>query len=195
MIDPSWEMVQLAEELTEKGKLVEAVHTYEMVGYPFSYFNMGWVCKELLLKAHAIGLAHYKKNEFNEAPAMLDSIINSYLCDAWLNYESRDEFVEAIAQTYGTWTEDSLLHILGDYGLFLYKARELDKSIDVNSRIIIYNPNFHGAYLQLGDALFDQNDKNSAGDVYKRYIAVMDKKGLGKSIPKRAKERAKIAGK
>jgi hypothetical protein len=190
-VDPSITMLEEAEAALESGDIPGAVAAYNGVMYPYSYYNPDLVCNRLMWKAHQIGLESLERGELTGCHAMMDTVLINFYCIDWLGMTSRTEFLEAIANSYGAWSEDSVAILMGDYGMFLYKGRELDRSIEVNSRLVLLMPDYPYPYLWLADGLWDLADRAAAADVYRRYVETMRRVGKGKEVEKRAGVRQK----
>jgi tetratricopeptide (TPR) repeat protein len=187
--DPSHEMVAKAEELLSSGDVSGAIEAYNNVFYPHAYINSNTVCLELLDKAHQMGLSYFKDGKFKDAPSLMDSVFESYFCPDWLDFESMEALKAEMETLYMEIDLEVLANTLADYGLFQYKAGQLDRSIETNKTLNVLFPDLHGPYLQLADALFDKGMKKEASEIYKKYQDVMKKSGKTKQIPSRVKKR------
>ena len=190
--DPSYDAVENAENALKRNKIDSAVYYYNMVMYPMSYINEDEVGKNLMFKAHSLALQAFKVGEFNNACNYMKNALDYYINTTYLNFESINAVIELQnEQRDNVWTVKELQLWLGDYGLFLYKAKELSESIKINAYLNKLFPDLCGPYLQHADALFDSGNVKDAKLIYKKYTNLMKAQKKSDKIPSRAIKRAK----
>lgn len=193
MYDPSSEALEKAENYIAQGNIQQALNWYQSIFYPQSYINEPEVGREIIEKSHQKALEFFKANQNDTAvfymQMALDYYPNMYYTDFKSEQDMKTQMEESPYQII--WTIDQMKLWLGDYGLFLYKAKKYDESIAHNSYMNTIFPELAGPYLQLGDSYFDSGKKTEAKAAYKRYIALKNSQKKEKDIPKRVKERIK----
>lgn len=184
MTDPSADAIDKAAALRKAGKLCEAIDTYNDVMYPSSYFNPDNLFAVLLLDCHDLALDHYRKKEYTEAVRVMDCIVEN----GWIDFSY--DFVEE-----GQWTapdtlpREKYIDIMGDYGLFLVRAKQFEKAVKINQKLIEFAPDVVGPLLQLGDAQFQLGQVSDAKNTYGQYHTKMFSAGKSNKIPSRVKKR------
>lgn len=184
MEDHSAEKVNRAEELRKAGKPCEALDQYNGVEYPFSYFNPDDVFSELLREGHESALKKYRSKDYKGAADDIHCILEG----AWVTYP--DDFLEEGELTDQTLiTYEDYVTIMGDYGLFLLRAKRHSESVKINTSLIEFAPEVIGPRLQLGDALFHLGKTEKAAVAYRDYRSRMNEQGKGNKIPSRVLNR------
>lgn len=184
MEDHSAEKVDRAEELRKAGKPCEALDEYNGVEYPFSYFNPDNVFSELLLEGHESALKKYRSKDYRGAADDIHCILEG----AWVTYP--DDFLEEGKLNDKTLiTYEDYVTIMGDYGLFLLRAKRYKESSKINAALIDFAPEVIGPRLQLADALFLLGKKGEASKTYRDYRSRVVEKGKENKIPSRVLDR------
>lgn len=192
MEDASAEKIMLSDSLLKQGKIAEAINLLSEIEYPTSYMNEYAKGKELMSRAHELAMISFKENKFQQAADYIRDGLTFWTNDLYINFNTEKDFIDYLIDEYGDkWTKDDVKLWLGDYGLFLYKAGLLEKSIEINLYLTTILPEISGPYLQLGDSYYDKGDKIKAKETYKKYYDLMKKLKREKEIPKRVKERMK----
>lgn len=192
--DPSWEAVEKADSMLKAENLRGAINWYYQVMYPQSYMNEGETGINLMNLGHKKALEFFKSEKYDSAVVYMDIAFDFYPNSNYISFESKAAFDELITDEMGwhqSWTMDQIKLWLGDYGLFLYKAKKYKESVEFNLYLNMILPELAGPFLQLGDSYFDSGDKNNAKAAYKKYTDLKKKQGKEKDIPKRVKERSK----
>lgn len=190
--DESWKKMSEADSLIKLGKISEAIEILHTVEYPTAYMNEYEKGKEIMKRAHEIALKLHKENKWKEAAGIIESGLQFWTNDLYINFNNESELSEFLQEGYGEkWTRDEVKLWLGDYGLFLYKAGLLDKSIEINKYLTEVLSETAGPGLQLADSYYDKGDKLKAKEAYKNYYQKMKELKKEKEVPKRVKQRMK----
>lgn len=193
-IDPSWDAVARADSALIAGDLLKAIDNYYQVMYPHAYINEGEVGIKLMHCAHEKALEYFKGSKYDSAVIYMELALDYYPNSNYNSFKDADDF-KTFMQDSSTWqivwNLDQCKLWLGDYGLFLYKAGQLERSIDLNSYLNMILPDVAGPYLQLGDSYYDSGKKTEAKTTYKKYIELKKSQKKENEIPKRVKERSK----
>jgi tetratricopeptide (TPR) repeat protein len=190
--DLSADALQKAEEALEANDIAKAVDQYHAVMYPQYYMNEKEVGCSLMKKAHKLALNFFKAGDYKNASINMAAALSYYENASKLEFKSTQEMNEELADTSTLiWNLKNFKLWLGDYGLFLYKAKDYEASITINSYLNKVMPLLAGPYLQLGDTYYDMGKKAEAVEPYKKYAKEMKEQKKDKLIPKRVKERIK----
>lgn len=192
--DPSMESLNKADSCLEAGNIKSAIDFYYGVMYPHAYMNEGDVGIRLMEKSHEKALYFFKSNEFDSAIYYVDLALNFWPNSVYTSFTFENELKDHFNNNLSSivhWTQDQLNLWLGDYGLFLYKAKKYKESIEHNAYLNKIMPELAGPYLQLADSYYDSGDKKNAKLIYKKYADLKKSQGKEKDIPKRVKERMK----
>lgn len=190
--DPSYEAIDKAEKALSEGKIAEAVQYYHGVMYPMSYLNEEEVGADIMQKAHELSLAAFKKGDYKNAVNTMTDALTYYVNQQYLSFSDEKSLIEKMNDnTVGHWNMEKFKLWLGDYGLFLLKAKMYGEAIVINSYLNKVQPQMIGPYLQLGDACFEKGDKPNAKIAYRNYKSLMQKAKRDKQIPKRVHDRIK----
>ena len=192
--DQSEEAIRKAEEALAIDSVSYAIEWYNAVQYPQYYLNEKEVGFSLMEKAHTVALSYYKNNVLIKASNVMRSAIQYYENSLHLEYKTIEEMNTDLADTTNvSWTIHKMKLWLGDYGLFLYKAKDYEASIQINSYLTKLFPTWANPYLQLGDAYYDKAGKMTADadEAYRNYSQIMQELKKKKLIPKRVNERIK----
>jgi tetratricopeptide (TPR) repeat protein len=192
--DPSWEAVNKADSLLLKGDLRGAINNYYQVMYPHAYMNEGEVGISLLKCAHEKALKFFNEQKYDSAVAYMDMALDFYPNSNYVSFNDKTAFDTQMSDSatwQQPWTMDHATLWLGDYGLFLYKAKKYAASIEFNSYLNMILPEMAGPFLQLGDSYYDSGKKAEAKTAYKKYSDLKKAQKKEKDIPKRIKERMK----
>jgi tetratricopeptide (TPR) repeat protein len=191
-VDESANAIQKAEEALGNKDIAKAVEWYHAVMYPQFYMNEKEVGFSIMNKAHEIAMTLYKNGSYAGAAKVMADAFTYYGNTTKQEYKTIEEMNEDLADsTDMTWTKQKFKLWLGDYGLFLYKAKDYEASIIINSYLNKMIPYLPGPYLQLGDTYYDMGKKAEAKETYKTYAKLMKEQKRDKLIPKRVKERIK----
>lgn len=191
--DASSEAVELADSLLAAGNIRMAIHNYYAVMYPHAYMNEAETGKLILEKCHERALSFYKEKELDSAIAYMELGLDYYPNSNYLGAKSKEEF-ESNKSEYAynmAWTPEQEKLWLGDYGLFLCRNKQFEKSIEVNKYLTMIFPDLAGPYLQLGDSYFEASEKILAKETYQKYISLKKQQKKEKDIPKRVHDRVK----
>jgi len=191
--DPSAIALDKADSALAAGNIRLALNWYQSVFYPQTYMNEAEVGREITIKCHEIALMFFKESQYDSAIVYMEMAFsyypNMYYTDFKSNADMKLQIEESPYQII--WTEDQIKLWLGDYGLFLYKAKKYKESIEHNSYMNLIFPDVAGPYLQLGDSYFDSGKKTEAKKAYAKYSSLKKAQKKEKDIPKRVKERMK----
>jgi hypothetical protein len=191
--DPSSIALDKADSSLAAGNIHLALNWYQSVFYPQTYMNEAEVGKEITIKCHEKALQFFKANQHDSAVVYMEMAFsyypNMYYTDFKSNSDMKLQIEESPYQII--WTEDQIKLWLGDYGLFLYKAKKYKESIEHNSYLNLIFPDVAGPYLQLGDSYYDSGKKTEAKKAYTKYSSLKKAQKKEKDIPKRVKERMK----
>jgi tetratricopeptide (TPR) repeat protein len=193
LYDPSALALDKADSAMAAGNIHVALFWYQNVFYPQSYMNEAEVGRDITKKCHEKALVFFKANQNDSAVHYMEMAFsyypNMYYTDFKSNEDMKSQMEESPYQII--WTEDQMKLWMGDYGLFLYKAKKYQESITHNSYLNLIFPEMAGPYLQLGDSYFDSGKKSEAKNAYKKYSELKKAQKKEKDIPKRVKERSK----
>jgi|GEM_PF-3697806 len=184
LTDPSADSMDEAAVLRKEGKICEAMDTYNEVMYPFSYFSAEHLFSEILLESHSIALEHYRKKEYEKAAILMQCGLDN----GWFNFS--EEFMED-----GQWTapdtlpKEKYVEIMGDYGLFLVRAKRFEQAVEVNQNLVVFAPEVVGPLLQLGDAQYQLGKMEDAKATYRQYHNKMTAAGRENKVPSRVLKR------
>ncbi len=191
--DPSAEALEKADSLLAIGDVRGAINHYYGVMYPSAYMNEAATGVQLMEKCHEIAMKYYKENNLDSTIAMMEVGLGYYPNSNYLGAKSKEEFESNKAEyAYNMiWTPEQEKLWLGDYGLFLCRDKQFEKSIEVNKYLTMIFPDLTGPYLQLGDTYFEAEEKTLAKETYQKYISLKKAQKKEKDIPNRVKERVK----
>lgn len=191
--DPSTIALGKADSAMAAGNIRLALDWYQSVFYPQNYMNEAEVGRDITIKCHELALVFFKANQFDSAILYMEMAFsyypNMYYTDFKSNADMKLQIEESPYQII--WTEDQIKLWLGDYGLFLYKAKKYKESIEHNTYLTSIFPEMAGPYLQLGDSYYDSGKKTEAKKAYTKYSSLKKAQKKEKDIPKRVKERSK----
>lgn len=188
--DPSAENIEKAEAALEKGDIAKAVMFYSSVMYPSAYMSEGLVAREIMTKAHSMALELFKSGETKHACELMHQALEFYGNNIYLDLKSPAELKEATAENgSNAWNEKDFKTWIGDYGLFLYRSKDLDASEIINKYLTTVLPEVAGPYLQLGDTYYEKKEIAKAKSTYSTYKSLMVRQGKKSSIPKRVEGR------
>jgi len=183
--DPNEENLEQMESRMEAGDVCGAVEAVNGLQYPMSYINPEGFFAEALVQAHQNGLAYYKEKNYLQAIEDMECVLK----EAWVNFpETQAEYEEDELVMY-TISKADYEGILGDHGLFLLRAKEYGRCIEVNENLLVLNPDLIGPRLQLGDAQWATGEEALARDTYEDYVRAMNAAGRGSKVPSRVRER------
>lgn len=193
LFDPSAEALNKADSAFTTGNIRLALNWYQSVFYPQTYMNEPEVGRDVTKKCHEIALKFFKENQFDSATLYMEMAFSYYPNLYYTGFKSNADMKLQIEESpyQIIWTEDQIKLWLGDYGLFLYKAKKYKESIEHNSYMNLIFPEVAGPYLQLGDSYFDSGKKAEAKKAYTKYSSLKKAQKKEKDIPKRVKERMK----
>lgn len=191
--DPSSLAVEKGDSLLATGNIREAIHQYYGVMYPSAYMNEANTGMQIMEKCHEVAMKYYKENNLDSAISIMELGLYYYPNSNYLDAKSKTDYdTRREEDRYNmVWEKDKTQLWLGDYGLFLYRNKNYEKSVEINKYINMILPELAGPYLQLGDSYYDTGNKKMAKETYQKYIALKKSQKKEKEIPKRVKERVK----
>ncbi len=185
--DPSEEKTTEAYELREADQPCKALQVYNTVEYPYSYFNPDYLFAELFMEAHEVALKKYREKDYQGAVNEIQCILEESwvtIPDDYLNEEGHLNEHTSLSYT-------NYVAVMGDYGLFLVRAKKFEEAVAVNGDLVKFAPEVVGPRLQLGDALFELGRQEEAKTAYREYQSSMTKAGKEDQIPSRVRERTR----
>lgn len=187
--DPNWATLAEADSCKERKNITCVVDAYNGVMYPYAYFSPEDAGLELLLMAHDSAYIAYRIQDYAAAADIMLVAMDFYGVSSHFYTMQSPENFEAAFPADGIVSPARMEQIMGDYGLFLYKAGYTEQSITWNSMMTKVRPQLAGPYLQLADALFDTGNQAEAQKYYGLYEGLMKNARRTKEIPSRVKER------
>lgn len=192
--DPSADAIEMAEKALDSNDIAKAAEMYNGVMYPMHYMNEDEVAGDLMKRGHAKAIQAYKEKNYTAAKRYMEEPFVYYLNQYYISIEDPKEFEERVVSDKESgedyWNLKTFKKWVGDYGLFLYLAKDYEASIIINKYLVTMLPEMAGPYLQLADSYFDTGKKAEAKVYYRKYTELMQKLNKQKSIPSRVTKRS-----
>lgn len=188
--DPSREAMEEIEKFLTAGEIKKAEEKLTGIMYPGNYYTDSELAVKFLKSAHKKAVEDYRNGSNDSWNLIFYSLdASDYMgLNRWIfSFNSKEGYEKSEFKNYMGY-EDFIV-IVNDYGFLLEQAERLKDAIYVLEYTIKLSPDRTAAYLNLGDALYKNGNKEEAAEHYSTYMELMKKEKNEENIPDRVYER------